>query len=51
MITVDQQKIDDGYIQFGSDKSLKICFSNTGSGLLRSKKESLPISKIKKSTT
>lgn len=34
-ISVDQQKIDYGYVKFGNDKSFKFNITNTGNGLLR----------------
>jgi hypothetical protein len=37
-ITVDQQKIDYGYVPFGNDKSFKIKVTNTGVGALSFKK-------------
>ena len=38
-ISVDPQKIDYGYVQFGSDESFKIKVTNTGSGSLRFQKD------------
>jgi hypothetical protein len=37
-ISVDPQKIDYGYVQFGNDKSFKIKVTNTGTGSLRFQK-------------
>lgn len=34
-ITVDQQKIDYGYVQFGNNKTFTIKVTNAGSGVLR----------------
>lgn len=36
-ISVDQQKIDYGYVKFGGNRSFKIAVTNTGSGPLRFK--------------
>ncbi len=36
-ITVDQQKIDYGYVKFGNDESFKLKVTNTGDGPLRFK--------------
>src|SRR5512143_1486217 len=34
-ITVDQQKVDYGYVKFGETRSIKITVTNTGKGVLR----------------
>ena len=34
-ITVDQQKIDFGYVKFGNDKTFQIKVTNSGTGTLR----------------
>jgi hypothetical protein len=39
VITVDQEKIDYGYVQFGNDKSFKITVTNTGNGVIRFKQK------------
>ena len=36
-ITVDQPKIDYGYVQFGNNKTFAIQVTNTGDGILRFK--------------
>lgn len=38
-ITVDQAKIDYGYVQFGNDKTFTIKVTNTGDGVLRFKEK------------
>ncbi len=38
-ITVDQQKIDYGYVKFGENRQFAIKVSNTGSGTLRFKEQ------------
>lgn len=38
-ITVDQQKIDYGYVKFGETRSIAIEVTNTGNGTLRFKEE------------
>lgn len=39
VITVDQQKIDYGYVPFGNNKSFTIKVTNTGDGVLRFKEK------------
>jgi hypothetical protein len=34
-ITVDQQKVDYGYVKFGEMRSIKLTVTNTGKGVLR----------------
>ena len=34
-ITVDQQKVDYGYVKFGETRSIKLTVTNTGKGVLR----------------
>ncbi len=38
-ITVDQQKIDYGYVKFGNNESFRIKVTNTGDGVLRFKEK------------
>lgn len=38
-ITVDQQKIDYGYVKFGNDKQFTIKVTNAGDGVLRFKQK------------